>query len=740
MLNRRLRHRSALVALILVFGAAGYADAAVTLNRLAYPLDSAVSQIAIGDLNGDGLPDLVFANQSVPGQPAPAPKVSVMLGLADGTFGPATSYPVPGFVMSLAIGDVNGDGNRDVLALVSGTLYALFGDGMGNLGPTTTIVYRADATKVSIADFIGRDNPLGLPALIAIASQSGLYDVTVNRTLVQASGFPGAFTDVTVAISGRDTFTAALTGTSVDAFPVLDFNLPGVPRTVLAGDLNHDGVLDLVVVGVDATGQGGVLTTYVSRRDVDQFGQPIGNPRLVTASRQDSSFAPYLSSPALVDADGDGNPDLIGLTYDFTGTQGGLPTFATFLTVMRGDGAGHFLGMERFLTDDTNLSNGTAVGQSAAGRAVIVTSASRLTNGILTFALNVFMPPDAVVTVSAGPGQTLLAGVNGLATAHVVGAVTNPASIALAFSWLDENGLPIAATQVADLSLGVGIHHVTFRATAVTGTAADSLVITVQPLAPALVGPQGIAGPQGVKGDAGSQGLQGAIGPQGTAGPAGLTGADGASGAIGPMGLQGLQGLSGTAGPQGAPGMPGSTGNTGAQGVEGPQGLTGSIGATGSQGPIGANGQPGPAGATGVPGSKGDIGLTGVKGDKGDLGAAGAQGVQGPVGGQGLVGMAGVNGTNGTNGAQGPAGAIGGVGPRGLAGATGATGATGASGATGSQGLNVPAGTTILLPVGTPAPAGYSLIGSTVIPIAAAGDRNREGRALNLRFNVFRKN
>jgi hypothetical protein len=58
----------------------------------------------------------------------------------------------------------------------------------------------------------------------------------------------------------------------------------------------------------------------------------------------------------------------------------------------------------------------------------------------------------------------------------------------------------------------------------------------------------------------------------------------------------------------------------------------------------------------------------------------------------------------------------------------------------GSQGLNVPAGTTILLPAGTPAPTGYSLIGSTVIRIAPAGDSDRDDREQNVRFNVFRKN
>jgi hypothetical protein len=92
---------------------------------------------------------------------------------------------------------------------------------------------------------------------------------------------------------------------------------------------------------------------------------------------------------------------------------------------------------------------------------------------------------------------------------------------------------------------------------------------------------------------------------------------------------------------------------------------------------------------------------------------------------------------------------VGPQGPRGPTGATGAKGATGPVGPIGPAGPqgasgNVPAGTTILLPVGTPAPAGYSLIGTTVIRISANDDHDRDHDDHDdgqlVKFNVFRKN
>jgi hypothetical protein len=63
----------------------------------------------LGDVNGDGKPDLVVANYQ-------SNTVGVLLGNGDGTFQTAATYSSGGlYSWFVAVGDVNGDGKPDLL-------------------------------------------------------------------------------------------------------------------------------------------------------------------------------------------------------------------------------------------------------------------------------------------------------------------------------------------------------------------------------------------------------------------------------------------------------------------------------------------------------------------------------------------------------------------------------------------------------------------------------------------------
>ena len=85
--------------------------------------------VAIGDLDGDGAPDLAMAN-------AVSDTVSVLLGTGQGAFGTAASYAVAARILdSVALGDLDGDGALDLATanMESDTVSVLLGHRPGRL-------------------------------------------------------------------------------------------------------------------------------------------------------------------------------------------------------------------------------------------------------------------------------------------------------------------------------------------------------------------------------------------------------------------------------------------------------------------------------------------------------------------------------------------------------------------------------------------------------------------------------
>ena len=149
---------------------------------VTYRATTTFGSVACGDMNGDGKPDILAAD---------ATSVSVFMNAGNGTFAAAPiTHPIDtgssgsSYLSTIALGDVNGDGKLDVAAAVNASI-ALDGDGKVSVhlndgtGRLTQAFNRTtDAGLVSIA--IGDLNGDGKPDLAAVGDSPGAVDALVN--------------------------------------------------------------------------------------------------------------------------------------------------------------------------------------------------------------------------------------------------------------------------------------------------------------------------------------------------------------------------------------------------------------------------------------------------------------------------------------------------------------------------------------------------------------------------------
>ncbi|HWZ83552.1 MAG TPA: FG-GAP-like repeat-containing protein [Terriglobales bacterium] len=185
---------------------------------------SVVASVGVADVNGDGKPDLLVVNDSLGGDGNNGGAVALLVGNGDGTFQSAVNYPSGGYIaLRLAVADLNGDGRPDLLIANECSFNSL--DCGGPINKTRGIVgvllNNAGAPPTTTA-VVSNVNPAAIEWLVTytatVTSQSGVPQGTVlfqdgaaPIAMVPLTGNQATFS-ATYAVKGTHPITATYSG------------------------------------------------------------------------------------------------------------------------------------------------------------------------------------------------------------------------------------------------------------------------------------------------------------------------------------------------------------------------------------------------------------------------------------------------------------------------------------------------------------------------------------------------
>lgn len=337
--------------------------------------------LIVGDWNRDGLADLAAVNGELSGS------VSVMLGDGTGHFAPRTVYTAGKYAVAIASGDFNSDGVPDLVAAnigsfndgVERTVSVLLGQGDGTFNTPVKLNTGGRPRSVAVADVTGDgqadiltvntdDTALTNSYSLLPGIGNGTFGTRVDTKLnfypeAVAAGDLNDDAEPDLVI-GHGAAVAVLTGQGSGVFATsVDYATIGSGYVKVAlADMNRDGMLDVVASG-ESPGTVSVLLgagdgTLVVKDEYSAIPRPRGlavadvngdaNPDVITGSWQDGYIAVRLgrgdgtlgehveywnggsaSSVTVADFNEDGKPDIAADNADdeyvavLTGTGGG---------------------------------------------------------------------------------------------------------------------------------------------------------------------------------------------------------------------------------------------------------------------------------------------------------------------------------------------------------------------------------------------------------------------------------
>ncbi|MCA9276908.1 MAG: VCBS repeat-containing protein [Phycisphaerales bacterium] len=247
---------------VMITGVAHGQDSCLPFGQVGFGPDTNCAGIASGDLNGDGYPDLV----TVHGSSMALEKINVHIADGAGGYLPRAEYFSERTPVAVALGDMDLDGDLDIVTVVSSasdsiTIYLNSGTGDFS-APVINVPLLPSTTPVGLLlSDLDLDNDLdvifghsqstriyvmlntGGPQLLAAPIQ---YSTPVEVRNIDKADFDRDGDD-DIVVSGNSG-VAVMRNNDAGGFPTFMANLPLVRggEAVAAGDIDNDGDDDIV--------------------------------------------------------------------------------------------------------------------------------------------------------------------------------------------------------------------------------------------------------------------------------------------------------------------------------------------------------------------------------------------------------------------------------------------------------------------------------------------------------------
>jgi hypothetical protein len=224
----------------------------LTGATLTLPTNAGPSAVALGDLDGNGVNDIVTANSN-------ATVISVLRGQAAGGFAPKVDYATASGPAELQLGDLDNDGDLDIVTVsrVPGKLSTLLNNGAGAFPFHDDLPISNDVVGSALVDVDGDAIPdmvIGIGGGVTVLVGSGFGTFYIPQAFTTDQGATMGLAVGDIDDDGRVDLLATCQSTAVVAFLAAvspfgahqDFAAGTSPLDVAVADVNGDSLPDLV--------------------------------------------------------------------------------------------------------------------------------------------------------------------------------------------------------------------------------------------------------------------------------------------------------------------------------------------------------------------------------------------------------------------------------------------------------------------------------------------------------------